>query len=292
MTARLQLAERFCSWLLIGAMLSSAGPAAAATVAYWRFEEGTVDTVASGAGSILDETANNNDGTPNVDPFYRGDVPANPVPRTQTGNGLSLGLDGSSDYVNVGHSASLDLTDGFTVEFWMKGSPSQSDSLYVVIDKSHGWVDSTGWVFQGSSSSGRLSFGVGNGGGGITNFSLADSTTDLLDFEWHHVAGTFDTTASGEEIKLYVDGVLEDTAVSGPMVTNTRDINIGMSWHGGPPLIRFFNGHVDEVRISNTVLEPTEFLNAPTSVPALGPLGLGLLVVLIACGPVAFRCRS
>ncbi len=254
---------RLSVWLLAGAVLSSALPAVASTVAYWRFEEGTVDTLASGADSIPDETANDNDGTPVGDPFYRSDVPVNPVTLTQAPNGLSLQLDGVGDYVSVGHSVSLDLADAFTVEFWMRGNPTQTDTLYLVIDKSHGWTDSTGWLFQGTTSSGTLGFGVGNGGAGITNFSLALSTTNLLDNSWHHVAGTFDSTASGEEIKLYIDGVLEGTAASGPMATNTRDINIGVSWHGVLPLNRFYNGYVDEVRSDAVNPRPSPF-SVPT----------------------------
>lgn len=244
------------------------GTAQAATVGYWRFEEGSSDTLAAGTNSILDQTANSNDGTPYGDPFYRIDVPANPVPLTGDTNSLSLELNGN-DYVSIPHSTSLDLTDAFTVEFWMKGSISQPSHLYLVIDKSHGWTDSTGWVFQGESSTGRLGFAVGNGGTTYNNFAGVGSITSLLDDTWHHIAGTFDSTDTGQEIKLYIDGVLDGTSASGPFATNTRNINIGASWGPGS-FQRFFNGSVDEIRISDAVLTPSEFLIAP--IPATFPL--------------------
>jgi hypothetical protein len=249
-------------------------PAMATTVAYWRFEEGTANTQASGAGSILDETANNNDGTPNGNPFYRSDVAENPVPRTGDANALSLQLDGSGDYVGIPHSSSLDLSDGFTVEFWMKGNPSQTESQWLVIDKSHGWTDNTGWVFQGLPS-GALQFLIGNGGGGV-NYQGATSSISLLDDKWHHIAGTFDTTATGQEVKLYIDGSLDATGSSGSLATNTRAVNIGASWGGGT-FNRFFNGLVDEVRISDVVLTPGEFLVPEPGTLTLMSFGLALL---------------
>jgi hypothetical protein len=262
--------------LLAALLLTAPAPVGATTVAYWRFEEGTADTQASGAGSILDETANNNDGTPNGNPFYRSDVPANPVPLTGAANALSLQLDGNGDYVGISHSASLDLSDGFTVEFWMKGNPTQGEPLYLVIDKSHGWTDLTGWAFQGSTSTGTLSFLIGNGIGG---FPSATSTVSLLDNEWHHVAGTLDSTDTGQEIKLYIDGALDATG-TGSLATNTRDINIGASWHGTSAPNRFFNGFVDEVRISDTILQSSQFLvPEPTT------------TLLLACGLVGLAAR-
>jgi hypothetical protein len=255
-------------------LLMAPAPVGATTVAYWRFEEGTADTQASGANSVLDETANDNDGTPVGNPFYRSDPPVSPVPRTGAANSLSLQLDGSGDYVGITHSTSLNLTDGFTVEFWMKGNPTQGESLYLVMDKSHGWTDSTGWGFQGATSTGKLGFIIGTGGSGSTNYAAATSTVSLLDNKWHHVAGTFDSTDTGQEIKLYIDGAIDATGASGSMVTNSRAINIGASWHGGSAFNRFFNGFVDEVRISDTILQPSQFLVPEPSALTLLSLAL------------------
>jgi YVTN family beta-propeller protein len=233
------------------------------TAGYWRFEEGTADVLASGTGSVLDETGNSNDGTPQGDAFYRDDVPEVAIPLTGAANALSLELDGTS-YVSIPHSPSLDLADQFTVEFWMKGS-TPPPGLYLVVDKSHGCTDSTGWVFEGDST-GQLRFAVGNGGGGVVNFAGAASVDSLIDGDWHHIAGTFDMTDTGQEVKLYVDGLLEATAASGTMATNTRDVNIG-AWACGGGFSRFFAGSIDELRISSEVLTPEEFLIA-ASVPS------------------------
>lgn len=237
------------------------------TVGYWRFEEGSVDAQAFGIDSILDETENGNDGTPNGDAFYRSDVPTDIVPLTGADNLHSLDLDGNG-YISIPRSPSLELTDQFTVEFWMKASSQQNDLYFLVVDKSHGFTDSTGWVFQGDGT-GRLGFGIGNGGSGAANFAGTLSSMSLLDDTWHHVAGTFDSTDSGQEIKLYIDGMLDATGASGPMATNTRDINIGAAWGGGS-YTRFFNGSIDELRISDAVLGASEFLRSSVTPGVFG----------------------
>ena len=253
---------------LTSLLLFAIGEAAqASTVGYWRFEN-----------SLLDETTNNNDGSPVGDPTYSTSTPVNPVPLTGVSNTSSLALDGNGDYVAVPHSSSLNLTTAFTVEFWMNAGMVQPEPLFLVVDNSHGWVDSTGWFFQGNSTSGQLGFGIGLGGVGAGNFVQAVSTSSVLDNLWHHIAGVYDSTATGEELKLYVDGELVSMLAVGDMVTNTRNINIGASWGGGP-FNRHYNGLIDELRISDMALSPNEFL-APVPVPAALPLFLGGLSLL------------
>ena len=84
----------------------------------------------------------------------------------------------------------------------------------------------------------------------------------VLDGIWHHIAGTFDSTDSGQEIKPYIDGVLDSTSASSAMATDTRSVNIVAAWGGGTSQ-RFYTGSVDELRISNSVLTPNAFLNVP-----------------------------
>ena len=66
------------TWATAAARIQDAGDAAAnfslgtaATVAWWRFEEGTPNTAASGSGSIVDSSVHLNHGTPFGGPIYR-----------------------------------------------------------------------------------------------------------------------------------------------------------------------------------------------------------------------------
>ncbi|MFZ0033784.1 MAG: LamG domain-containing protein, partial [Sedimentisphaerales bacterium] len=69
---------------------------------------------------------------------------------------------------------------------------------------------------------------------------------------WHHVAGTYD----GNEVKLYIDGVLKaTTAHSGTIGTNTYNVNIGTNSQYPE---RLYNGLIDDVRIYDKALSQAE----------------------------------
>ena len=81
--------------------------------------------------------------------------------------------------------------------------------------------------------------------------SVRPSTTNVLDDNFHLVAGTLD----GQDLKIYVDGVLEGSiAFTGTPAGNTRDVLIGKHFTLG----RFFGGLVDEVEIYDRALTDTE----------------------------------
>jgi len=194
-----------------------------------------------------DDIQNGNDGTlQNGATFAAGMV------------GQAFSLDGVDDHVRIPHNANLNPSGAFTVDFWMKGDPTQSDPLYNVIDKSHGFSDGSGWTFQGESSSGILGFGYGWGGlcncGSPADFTGVGTTVDVLDDQFHHIAGVF----TGNEIQIYVDGVLNNSILENrPPVNNTRDVFIGRAFGGGTPQ-RHFRGLVDEVEFYSRALSAAE----------------------------------
>jgi hypothetical protein len=174
----------------------------------------------------------------------------------EVGNGFTF--TSNADGVTIPHNNNLNVQNpGFGAEFWMKGSlTDQPQQLYVPVDKSHGFVDNTGWVFQGESSNGSIGFLVGAGGGPpFTNFPGVGSSGNVLDGNFHHMTGTWD----GVNLRLYVDAVSQgSTALLAP-VSNARDLNIGFAWGGGSPQ-RFFRGRVDELTIYNRALTNAEIL--------------------------------
>jgi hypothetical protein len=83
------------------------------------------------------------------------------------GNGevaRAFNLDGSSGWVDVPNSGSLNPTGPFSLECWINGNPQQSYSQFLLVDKSHGWTDGTGWVLQGNTTDGTVDFAYGIGG--------------------------------------------------------------------------------------------------------------------------------
>ena len=277
------LARRWLKTLaVVGTVLSLvvalSAPAAATTMAYYRFEEGTPDSIASGTGSIID-SSNGNHGTPYGGPIYQSDVPVNPVPLTGASNNLSLEFDGVDDYVDLGNPDSLRITGSLTVEAWFK--TTLTDTTYPQL-VSKWW--SSGYVNGGSYNLGwlesGLTFVIQNENQQVL---LASSGAMWNDDTWHHATGTWD----GNTIKIYIDGILKDSVTSpgfGLLEDTTRTVRIGSdNRYTESGNDRLFAGHIDEVRISNSALSPQEFLNTPepTTIVLMGCGLFGLLVVVI-----------
>ncbi len=194
-----------------------------------------------GDGSANDITGNN-DGTPQGGAtFAPGEV------------GPAFTLNGVADFVSVPHNDNLNPTGPFSVDLWINASPQQTSPQSLIIDKSHGWTDSTGWAIQ-TSTDGTACFFYGTGGSGSLDFHGPCTLNSVLDGLWHHIAGVW----TGTEIDIYEDGILQNTlSFSNAPANNTRDVHIGMSWGGGTPT-RFLHGLVDEVEYFNRALSPVD----------------------------------
>jgi len=199
--------------------------------------------------------------------------------------GQALSFDGVDDRVLVAFNSNMNPTGPFTADLWLKASPQQfsGDGIFMLVDKSHGWVDSTGWGISGFISDGTLSFFFGEGGGGPpANFVGASTGVSVLDDQWHHFAGVY----TGSTIEVYLDGVLrQSTPYSGPPVNNNRDLYMGASWGAGTPT-RHFHGLVDELEYYNRALSVSEIqgiYNAGALGKCLVPVP-GLASILPAAG--------
>jgi hypothetical protein len=257
--------------VLAGALLlAPVSQAAATTVGYWNFEEGTAGNPLAGVNSVLDQAPNANNGSPTGNPAYSGDI-------APGGGAASLSLDGNGDYVTIANPGTFNLPTAFTVEFRMKAGAAGNSGLRLLVDKSHGFIDHTGWTFQ--TNNGLMNLNIG--AGGTFPGGAATTNVNVLDDQWHHIAGTYDIADVGQELKLYIDGALEGAFNVGAYTDNTRDVAVGAACtFGGCPFAqRFYNGLIDDLRISDTALTADQFLNASTAVPApaaLALFGLGL----------------
>lgn len=197
-------------------------------VAWWRGEDSAVD-----AARVSDGTLQNGAS------FTAGMV------------GMAFNFDGINDFVDVPHANALNPSGAFSVEAWINAHPSQlsGDGLFVIADKSHGYVDNTGWFLQGTLTE-RIGFGFGNG----SSFTQATTTSIVTDGLWHHVIGVY----TGSELRIYFDGVLQGTAAAtAPPAGNTRNVAIGRAWGGGTPA-RHFRGKVDDLTFYHSALTAAE----------------------------------
>jgi len=185
--------------------------------------------------------------------------------------GQAFSFDGTNNSgVTIPYNVGYDLNaPGFSASFWVNGS-TNGNGTETLLDKSRGVSDNTGWSFDVNSSTGILTFSIGQGGTSpcCDQFTKVNSTVNILDGNFHYVTGSWDATAS--TMSLYVDGVLQATTpVAGAPANNTRGLNIGYSWGGGTPA-NFFAGLIDEVQIYDLPLPAGTYAYSPDFGTVLG----------------------
>ena len=147
-------------------------------------------------------------------------------------NGLHF--DGTDDYIQTNWSG-ISGTNARTVEAWIK-TPFVSGQE-VIVD----WgTQATGQRFTFNLIDGKLRLEI-NGSGVTTNTLVGDSF-------WHHVAVTYDNTAT-TKYKIYLDGNLEGSfnLATAQNTGSSVNVRIGLRVDGARP----FRGIIDEVRIWN-----------------------------------------
>lgn len=229
--------------------------ASGGTVAYWRFEEGRADSPASGYFSVLDSSGNGLDGTPINGPVYRADVPAGTVPHTGTPDTLSLQFNGTSQRIAVPDNPRFVLTHSLTLEAYIKPLAATAPGQIVFRGDDRLGNDAY-WLYVQNN---QVIFDVENA---AQQFAYVSAPLPALN-RWTEVAGTLDD-ASGA-MRLYINGVQRASAVTsvrpvGPMDPNSSPgIGIGNVQSGN--YNEYFNGLIDEVRISDQALTPAQFLS-------------------------------
>jgi serine/threonine protein kinase len=161
--------------------------------------------------------------------------------------GKAFDFNGKDAYIQIPNNANLNPGAAFSVEFWVKANPSQPEDHFLVVDKSHGFVDATGWSFEGLTATGELGFGTYPAPGVSTGVSI-------LDNQWHHIAGVF----TGDSTQMYLDGLLRCMTpfkAKALLANNTRDLYFG---RGYTRTTRHFNGLLDEVCIYDRALRAEE----------------------------------
>jgi hypothetical protein len=183
------------------------------------------------------------------------EIPAPDVPLNENSY---LVLDGKGEYVRIFDSNTLlpNYIHALTVEAWVS-SRSTRWALQSVVSK----FDS---YFLGIEPYGVARFQVGGG--------LLYGRTNLLDGNFHHLAGVFD----GYQIRLYVDGRLEANRLTyGAIAANTTSLYIGASQEGPDGADSdFFEGSIDDVRIWNVARTQSEIQSYMNSCWFSTPRGL------------------
>lgn len=176
-----------------------------------------------------------------------------------TWGGASGLLDGTGDYMVVPHASALNLSSGdFTIECWLY-HVARSGATQSVLNKDG--VNSAAYPSWGLSvtSAGTLFADLGNGAGlSPTVTSYTFGTLPLT--AWTHVA----VVKTGTTIKTFL---------AGTQVTSTAQVTAITD--GGKPLLigaydgavsgQFFNGYIDDLRITKGVARYTGNFTPPAA---------------------------
>jgi len=216
-------------------------------------------SVSSVTPSVQDASGNNNNGSP-----------AGGVSWVTGRFSYGLQFDGSSGVVTVPHSNSLNTTNAVSIEAWVnpsvdkpnnyiviKETPNNTDSSYgLKIENTYtGYSEIGGWIAAPS---------------GITYFAYGGRVPTGV---WTHAVMTYEVNpAATSHVRLYQNGSEvtyryhatqnygTDTIPANTLIrTTTAPLTIGYIWYGGD-VPRYFQGVMDELRILNRALTPSEIM--------------------------------
>ncbi|TXS49081.1 sialidase [Streptomyces sp. t39] len=175
---------------------------------------------------------------------------------TPRGSGTAIALDGQDDHLRLSScSPDLDLSAGdFTVTahfrhtesdgaqpiFWAYGNGTGAQQVFLKAERD---------AARGTEAL----RGVVSGSGGYTEARLDSS---YRDGQWHHVA----LVREGESLRLTVDGATTAIASGGTgdvSPDGPYDIHLGTR----PDRLEHFSGAIDDVRVYNKALDPTQISN-------------------------------
>lgn len=168
--------------------------------------------------------------------------------------GASGLFDGSGDYISTPNNLGFNFGSGdFTVEFWMR--PAAPVSSTRIIFCKAGGSGSRSFVF-GVASDNRLYFGMSeNGTGFIDHVSPINCFVDSV---FSHVA----FVRLSNNISMYVNGVsVFSEVISGSIFVADYPGEIG----GRPSDGQYFNGHIDDLRVTKGVARYTTNFSPPTA---------------------------
>lgn len=231
--------------VLVTAALPASALQVPATSGLWRFDEGSPGASAVGAGTIVDSSTLQNDGTPAGSPTYV----QSGVSSCFGANSAALSFNGGQE-VQLSSMCPLHVPGDVTLEFSLRYTPSGHQSVF--------------WTRLGDTDANRFNIFVnGNGTFGFDYRTPSGSLHKLVgglnsgialpSNVWTHLA----IVRRGDVYELYRDGALVQSATDASPDLPTS-VGWQMSGRGGYML----RADLDEVRFTDAALTPAEFLNA------------------------------
>lgn len=195
-------------------------------VGVWHMNNNPAGT----APQLLDSTSNNNDGTSNGS-MTSGDLVTGKLDQ-------AINFDGSNDWFNVPNDTSLQMTNQLTLSAWVRSGAGGQTVDTMVVGKE---VTGTYYYHLGIQSNDVANFRVDT----VGDDSYLDGATTLAASTWYFIYGIY----NNNDVRVYYNTTEDGTdTLTGDanIESNTQPVYIGKRYND-----RYFNGDIDEVRISN-----------------------------------------
>ena len=168
---------------------------------------------------------------------------------------ISFDFDGTNDYLEAGGNlaAAISVVNG-SISTWIKIDSMSANGLIWAINTEEGSTNQIFLLWHNASGVVRSNFKGGN----VAN--IADSGSGLEnDNTWHHFVVTWQAVskASGNIIKIYQDGSLQDSDAIGTVFSGSPAI-FGFGRNALQNFGQNFNGHMNDMAIFNDVLTSSE----------------------------------
>jgi hypothetical protein len=211
-----------------GADTMATAPVTNDVIGLWHLDEGSGATAADSSRFANTATVS---GTHNTGKF---------------GNGLTFTAALNHYAKTNANVAQYDVGGQLTLGAWFKTSTVQSGKFLVMHDES----DYKYGIYMTANSTALCAYIKTASGTTSTSYTLPSG--NYADNQWHYLAMTFDKFASGNRLKVYVDGVLrgQANAFAEDILAGDEGITIGR-WGSAT-----FDGQIDEVTLRNTVQTP------------------------------------
>lgn len=186
-----------------------------------------------------------------------------------------LEFDGIDDFVDLGAAVGAGLR---TIEMWFNLTSghdyNSADNQALLVRDNINQVDEIQIEFQAASDAepGRLGFGIMEANGAANYYWAYSDTNVWAANRWYHVAGVIDPN---DGLLLFIDGVRQqDTDPNITYATPATSDIVTVGTHGAIN-IRWFEGMIDDVRLSSDPLYYLDFVPpCPDSKPHLSTVAV------------------
>lgn len=187
-------------------------------------------------------------------------------------NTKSVDFDGVDDHITMGNVLDFSKTDSFSFSCWIKRDALGSEQVILgKIDNASPYKGYELALLSGNTY--RVMFRHSNPS--YQRF-IRNSSSTIADTNWHHIAFTYDGSASPTGINLYLDGSLDNGSTTGTIssdMTNSFPFCISSRNQA----TAFYSGLVDEVGVFNSELSASDITaiynsGTPLSLSSYSPL--------------------